>query len=78
MTSHGKSAVSPNKPLPDWLTSRRRCRPPLHVPIWTRLMRALQVSKRQAPRPMPWHPGLTHDIRRIKRPGNEGPKPNND
>jgi hypothetical protein len=78
MNAHRKStAISQTEPLPLWLTAHRS-RTALYVPIWTRLLRALQVSKRQAPRPMPWHHDLMPNARRIARPVQEGAKPNDD
>jgi hypothetical protein len=55
-----------------------RSRPALHVPIWTKLLRALHgSSKRQAARPIPWHHDVTANAAAIKPPADDGPKPNN-
>jgi hypothetical protein len=70
-------ATEPLRPLPAWLTSPRS-RPALHVPIWTKLLRALHgSSKRQAARPIPWHHGITGNAQGIEPPADDGPKPNN-
>ena len=79
MNSPRKSAATePHKPLPVWLTSPRS-RPALHVPIWTKLLRALHgSSQRQVARPTPWHHEYTGNSRDIELPGEDGPKPKND
>jgi hypothetical protein len=65
------------KPLPLWLTSPRS-RPALHVPILTRLLRALGGSgKRPAARPNPWHHDLPDNSQGIELSGEDGNKPKN-
>jgi hypothetical protein len=71
-------ATEPLKPLPAWLISPRS-RPALHVPIWTKLLRALHgSSKREAARPIPWHHDITDNAQGIEPPADHGPRRNGD